>query len=186
MATQICKAIGVLTECELPISAFDLNGGLGGIQAGYNWQSDSLVFGVEIDGSLMGWADTVYNCDGSCTSSGTAEIDALASLRGRLGFAIADRSLLYVTGGLAYVDGDFDGMCSDACGSVKLNDFGGVIGGGFEHAIADNVSVRAEGLYYIFDGSHSLSSFDEFTTGDSVGVDDVLVGRISFNWLLGR
>jgi opacity protein-like surface antigen len=61
---------------------------VGGLHLGYNWQRGEIVLGVEGDASLNGGMDNY-----------------LASLRGRLGLA-RDDLLFYVTGGLAFRDGD--------------------------------------------------------------------------------
>ena len=60
---------------------------IGGVHAGYNWQSGARVFGVEGDVSFG---------DG---------VDYLASARARLGYA-RDNLLLYVTGGVAFAGFD--------------------------------------------------------------------------------
>jgi len=172
------------SECEFSMGDLDMSGFLGGAQAGYNWQMDSLVLGIEGDISFPAWSDTQGNCDGDCTSNGTANIDALASIRARLGVAFMERGLLYATGGLAYADGEFTGYCAEACGSQNLNAWGGVFGGGLEYAVVDNVSLRAEGLYYMFDDKNSIEDFEESSTGDSTGIDDAFVIRIGMNWLI--
>lgn len=175
------------SECEFPMSALDLNGGLGGAQAGYNFQMDSLLLGVEGDISFPAWSGTLQNCEvngGSCTSGGFANIDALVSIRARLGVVFNERGLLYATGGLAYADGDFEGQCEDFCGDVSLKTWGGVVGGGAEYAVGDNVSIRAEGLYYFFDDNNDISDFDEASAGDSTGIDDAFVARVGINWLI--
>lgn len=175
------------SECEFPMSALDLNGGIGGLQVGYNWQMDSIIFGVEGDVSFPAWSGTLQNCEvngGSCTSAGFANIDVLASIRGRLGFATSERSMLYATGGVAFVDGDFEGQCEDFCGRVGLSAVGGVVGGGFEYSPVDNISIRGEGLYYIFDDKKSIEDFDKSSPGDSTGIKDAFVIRVGLNWLI--
>src|SRR5690349_19318042 len=57
------------------------NGFVGGVQLGYNWQAQRIVYGVEGDFSL----------------SGAHSIDWLASLRGRVGYLIQPRILVYGT-----------------------------------------------------------------------------------------
>ena len=77
---------------------FDVSGILGGMTAGYNWQFDSVVLGLEAD--LSG---TNIGGNANCPTAGnTCEDDAQwqATFRPRLGYAI-DRFLPYVTGGLA-------------------------------------------------------------------------------------
>src|SRR5207244_12041153 len=74
-----------------------------GFQAGYNWQVSQLVLGIEADATLTPWSKTVGSTSGDTNLSRSME--ALASVRGRLGVAI-DRTLIYATGGVAYGQGN--------------------------------------------------------------------------------
>ncbi|MCT7375913.1 outer membrane protein [Chelativorans salis] len=81
----------------------DGKGFLGGVFAGYNWQSGSFVYGVEGDLSV---GKRNENIDGGKEKWG---IDT-ATLRPRLGYAITDKILLYGTAGgavkpMSYYDG---------------------------------------------------------------------------------
>jgi outer membrane immunogenic protein len=164
------------SECEFNFGDYDLNGAVGGVHAGYNWQMDSIVFGIEADVSFPDWNDTVNNCgnSGGCTSNATLDVDLLASLRGRLGFAF-DRTMIYATGGVAYEDSEWEQRNSDP-DDYDLSGFGGVVGAGIEHAVFDNVSVRVEGLYYFFDEDEDIDK-GEFTDGDNVEISDAWVIR---------
>jgi outer membrane immunogenic protein len=177
------------SECEVDFDDFDLDGGLGGLHAGFNFDMQSWLLGIEADVSFPAWHGTAHNCGGTCTSSAFAGVDALASLRARLGFTF-DRSLIYVTGGVAGIWGDIEGNCSGFCGKTELDDVGGVVGAGFEHAVGDNVSIRAEGLWYFFNGEESLDDWDEANgfedndEHDEAGFDDAFVGRVGIQWLI--
>jgi hypothetical protein len=83
-----------------PDGDIDLNGfaGLAGVQAGYNWQSGNAVYGVEADWAWTGFDEEWLHYDGDDYVK--AQMDWLATLRGRLGLA-AGNALGYVTGGLA-------------------------------------------------------------------------------------
>lgn len=88
-------------------SAFNLmpNGYQGGVQAGYNWQAASWVFGVEADFQGASSRDN-RNCLLTCTALyGTIIYDQktpfLGTLRGRLGYSVGS-TLLYGTVGFAY------------------------------------------------------------------------------------
>ena len=72
-------------------------GVIGGLQAGYNWQSGSLVFGVELDGSLSsirGSTTTPPTCvPGFCPAPAyvwtrSVKVDSLFTLRPRIGLEI--------------------------------------------------------------------------------------------------
>jgi outer membrane immunogenic protein len=76
-----------------------------------------------------------------------AEIDRLASIRVRGGYAW-DRSLLYVTGGWGWARYKTDLQVACFVDSQKANFSGWALGAGYELAIANNWSVKAEYLYY--------------------------------------
>lgn len=106
---------------------------IGGGHLGYNWQGPSnLVVGIEGD---VDFAD---------------DIDYLATIRGRLGYAFGP-TLAYATGGAAFIsDGDND-------------ETGWVAGAGLEHKIRENVSIGVEGLYYSFDEDNNNDDADFWT-----------------------
>lgn len=64
------------------------DGFIGGVQLGYNWQANAIVYGVEGDISL----------------AAVDSIDWLASARGRLGYLIQPSLLLYGTAGVGGSD----------------------------------------------------------------------------------
>jgi outer membrane immunogenic protein len=117
------------------------DGGLVGGTLGYNWQAGNTVFGLETD---LDWT----NIRGTGTSAVLPAFAVetknsyLGTVRGRVGYAW-DRTLLYVTGGLAY--GDVRN--SAAFGSASETKAGYTLGGGLEYAIAGPWTVKAEYLY---------------------------------------
>lgn len=168
---------------------------LGGL-AGINFQHDRWVFGVEAD---IAWfhskeherVDT--NLDGAEGLDLTSEIDLLGSLRARLGFA-ADRTLFYVSGGLAFADakhtwdddslGGPGGVLDLPPESLDL-DFGWVVGAGIEHAWTDNWLVRLEGLYFDLGSEDGEVSFadGQVTEIDTFEVDqEIWVARIALSY----
>jgi outer membrane immunogenic protein len=171
----------------------ELNGILGGVHIGYNLvQFNNIVLGVEADVSFMDWSDSVI-ADNIITEriqseSINGEVDLLASLRARLGFATST-ALLYLTGGAAYAKAEY-GLKRDAgdppfSESVDLDDFGVVVGGGIEIAVSERVNLRAEGLYYNFDeeifepfGDCDGDECGRSLDGDFIEFDDVVVGRV--------
>ena len=85
-----------------------LQGAIGGLQAGYNWQiNQRWVTGLETDfqGSSQR-ASRVFNFPFSDTEglSGTfsSRIHWFGTVRGRIGYLIDPMTLVYATGGLAY------------------------------------------------------------------------------------
>ena len=125
------------------------SGLVGGMHGGYNWQMNSFVFGLEGDLSATGWEGNVY-FPGTDSRFVTSKVNLLGSLRARLGITF-DRTLLYVTGGLAYTKAKFLGVSPD--GTLTIGEhkkWGSVLGGGVEWKQTPNFSWRAEGLYYRF------------------------------------
>ncbi len=139
--------------------SMDPNGIMGGIQAGYNFQFDSIVLGLEGDVSLGDVDDTIYPSVLTSADRMEAQMDWMATIRGRLGWAM-DRTLFYVTGGMAFTDLE---LKMDIAGGVTSDKdtnsyFGWTVGGGVEHAFTDNISLKAEYLYTDF-GKEKYSFF---------------------------
>jgi len=161
-----------------------------GALAGINFQHDSWVFGIEAD---IAWFDSKEHehLDGGEGLDLTSEIDILGSLRARAGYA-ADRTLFYVTGGLAFADaehtwddGSFFVDPFDLRPEKVDLDFGWVIGAGVEHAWTDNWLVRIEGLYFDLGSEDGETSFSngQFTETDTFDVDqEIWVGRIAVSY----
>lgn len=129
----------------------DIDGFVGGAHLGYNFQADSLVFGLEGDieyADLSGDTDVFFDADDE-EPIGEAEqnIDWLGSLRLRLGYAM-DRALIYATGGLA-VGGVDVKVSIDQAGNESESEtaWGWTVGGGLEYAFTDDLSARIEYRY---------------------------------------
>jgi outer membrane immunogenic protein len=94
-----------------PSRAFDISGGLGGVQIGYNWQfAPTALVGLEadFDGSrIRGGGTSTFNWGGFGPAS-PAVFDAsqnvkwFGTVRARLGWLPTSNFLLYATAGLAY------------------------------------------------------------------------------------
>ncbi len=156
---------------------------VGGVQAGYNWQSGSVVYGVETDfgsfslsNSRQGGGVYVANSflipppvmAGKSFTVGTSlSTDWLFTARGRLGWAVSDW-LVYVTGGLAVTDmkaslsfsdtvasGGFSGAAG--FGSSSSTKLGYTVGAGGQYALNQRWSLKAEYLFVDF-GSINTSA----------------------------
>ena len=172
----------------------NVNGGLVGLQAGYNWQSGPWVYGLEGDIQITGakdsdaWtapgapapppppppnnplADFLPGPPGGGPMSFTHEwkFPWFGTLRGRLGFLPAERWLLYVTGGLAFGEAEYN-MTFSQPGAVRLlNPYflsdsvtrvGWTVGAGVETAFANNWSAKLEYLYVDL-GTRSIDTVD--------------------------
>jgi outer membrane immunogenic protein len=131
---------------------------LAGAQAGCNWQgTPNWVFGVEGD---ISWLDLKRSHNFTFTSSGedtagsqTTKLRWLTTVRARLGYAW-DRSLLYVTGGLAggdvksSVSAVFLGGPGVYAGSTSDTRWGWTIGAGYEYAFSRAISAKFEYLHF--------------------------------------
>jgi outer membrane immunogenic protein len=133
------------------IGRADVNGVIGGGQAGYNWQRGTWLFGLEADfqgSDERGRGDvcTVAGCPlGSAIFTANTKLDWFGTARGRVGFLPAERVLLYATGGLAYGHFAADApLLPLSWGSTRA---GWTVGAGVEAAIDRNWSVKLEYLY---------------------------------------
>ena len=138
-----------------------LDGGLLGVQIGYNHQIGSLVLGVEAD---IAFSDINENLrDGNFITEKT-ELERLGTVRARLGYAVGSW-LPYVTGGYAWADTTFTQTCpfgavGNHCGraggytrSDEDTADGWTIGGGVKYAINDHFIIGAEYLHMELDGA---------------------------------
>jgi outer membrane immunogenic protein len=131
------------------------SGVMGGIQAGYNWQSGPLVFGVEGDLQLNGADDTFAPWKFSNPWFGT--------VRGRVGYAV-NNILFYGTGGLAFGElrGETFGL------SESHTTAGWTAGVGAEFGLAQNWTAKIEYLYV--DLSDSRFSITGVSNGYQFGL----------------
>jgi outer membrane immunogenic protein len=161
---QVAAQIAGLTP-----SNTNLGGVLGGVQAGYNWQFNRLVLGVETDFSgadIKGSASSNVNFPvvgfppaAVATALTTSErLNSFGTLRGRAGFTVFDQVLLYVTGGFAFgqanssiavaqTENTTDTFTPSAANASRTLT-GWTVGGGGEWAFGGNWSVKAEYLYF--------------------------------------
>ena len=120
--------------------SFDVDGWLLGVTAGYNWQMNQLVFGVEGDINL-----TDISGRGACGGGTICSVSNnwLGTARGRIGWA-AGQFMPYVTGGLAF--GDIEAR-RVGFGRVESTEVGYALGAGVEAALWGPVSAKIEYLY---------------------------------------
>lgn len=143
----------------------DFNGVFGGGQIGYNFQTNSIVFGIEADAfasDITGkgksyWSYYFSHSDkGGTKTKYNINVKALGTIRGRVGVA-QDRFLIYGTAGAAWGKVDIDahsynwnkkGPNTWFKGSESQCDWGWVVGGGVEWAFTDRLSLKAEYQYF--------------------------------------
>ena len=132
----------------------------GGAQAGYNWQMNRWVLGVEGDINYNGINDgvtvarpMVAPLAGTMLHSESDKLQWFGTVRGRAGVTATPNLLLYATGGLAF--GQVKSASAVAftitpdtyAGSLDQTRFGWTVGGGGEWMFAQNWSFKAEYLY---------------------------------------
>jgi outer membrane immunogenic protein len=129
-------------------STFDVSGVAGGGTLGYNWQSNTWIFGLETDisgSSASGTTSTVptFGCGQVCFT----DLNWFGTVRGRVGPSLGNW-FPYVTGGFAY-GGLHAGLNAPPVDAVTHTETGWTAGGGLEYALAPkNWSVKLEYLYF--------------------------------------
>ena len=158
-----------------------------GLQAGYNHQfKNNIVVGIEADiaKSEISGSQIAFAQEGSTGPYGDnlnrlrqyeavqkTDIGWLATLRGRFGYALNDRLMIYATGGAAFMRQtdertqyvgakSYPGLFSPVNMTVAsfteraaLTRTGYVLGGGAEFALGDGWSVKGEYLLAHFDAA---------------------------------
>jgi outer membrane immunogenic protein len=150
------------------------NGLTAGIQAGYNWQIEQTVLGIEADWQYLDSKVNTANAaiavpafiGGNFSGSTSLSTDWYATFRGRVGYAFGP-ALLYATGGVALAETK---LSANATGSIATGAFlpiplgplgsmsasdsavlvGYVVGGGLEYALGAGWSVKGEYLHMGF------------------------------------
>jgi outer membrane immunogenic protein len=161
------------TGCPYPMSAaLRQAGGFVGGQVGANYQVGLFVFGVEADIHVSHINDSTGAlplpcCIGIGTFPGdtltrSANLDWFGTVRGRLGLAIWDRTLIYGTGGLMYGEEVVNFLSTTPTPITYQMQSSGthsgwVAGGGIEYAFTDRLSAKVEGLYYNL-GSETIAA----------------------------
>jgi outer membrane immunogenic protein len=150
------------------------DGLLVGGQAGCNMQSGLLVVGLEGDFDYF-HSHTWFSNNSNTLSDGVTPFtigqslttNYLATIRPRLGIA-SDRNLAYVTAGVAftrvsYLESYSDGAAPSGSGSAAASKslVGWVAGAGWEYAIADHWTFRAEYLYASFPTVNALGAITD-------------------------
>jgi outer membrane immunogenic protein len=145
----------------------DQDGFLGGIQAGYNLQFGTFVAGVEADVSWTNQeGEARYSAPDQVLFAGAmthtdvkSQTEWLATLRARAGVTF-DRALFFVSGGAAAgkVSNSFSisiptapapfGPYFSPRWQQSDTEWGWALGAGVEYALTNNISLKAEYLYY--------------------------------------
>jgi outer membrane immunogenic protein len=189
--------------CDI-IPGSDLNGTgvLGGLQAGYNWQSGIWVFGVEGDGQATSLrnSSSISNpafplngggFDAPATFTTSVKLDWLATARARLGVT-SGAALFYVTGGAAFggvrTATNLFGAPNGYPSTTDSTRTGWTAGGGVEWGFAPQWSAKVEGLYYDLGSVTSLGVSVPLITAFQEGAHYEIngwVARVGVNYRFG-
>ena len=147
---------------------------LGGGQAGCNFQTGTVVVGLEGDFDYF-HSKPQFSNDTNTLSDGTTPFtvtqslttEYLATVRPRLGIA-ADRNLAYITGGAAFTRASYsesyvDGAAPAGAGLATISKslVGWAAGAGWEYALAEHWTFRAEYLFARFATSNGLGAITD-------------------------
>jgi opacity protein-like surface antigen len=141
-----------------------LQGAIGGGQAGFNWQAGAAVLGVEADFQASGLKGSLTTpclpglCGAPLTATYSQKVPWFGTARARIGYA-ANGWLLYATGGYAYarLETDASAVAGPATATFTLRETrnGWTAGTGIEVEFAPRWSARLEYLYFDFGNTSS-------------------------------
>jgi len=172
-------SVTVVSASEKPRGYF------AGGQVGYNWQfNNNWVFGVEGDWSGAR-IDTVGLDPAVAIPNNTHyEISSFATVRARLGYVPANRTLWYVTGGWSQAEVRFAQAFPFSAGNDSKTQSGWVIGAGVEHALTNNWSLKLEYLH--LDLGHDDFAFAATFPGFPFRVHpEIDIVRVGVNYKFG-
>ena len=170
----------------IPGIDFRPQGGVFGGQAGFRWQWNQFVFGVEGTWDWTDLRDTI-----TFTGGGEAEkfkVKSLYTATGQAGWAW-DRWLAYVKGGWAGASTNFDFVFtgSPTIASQPQNANGWTIGGGIDYAIWQNVILGVEYDHFDLKYDPFIAAFNTggaplVVTNTSRLTIDQVVARLSYKF----
>ncbi len=164
-------------------------GGLGGGQLGYNWQTGSvfgpLVFGVEADIQGAGLRDDGTDVANASPPGGRIlykqQLDWFGTVRGRVGIANGP-VLSYVTGGYAY--GSVNTTVTEGSAAFSTGNrlqSGWTVGSGVEASLGGNWTGKIEYLYLNL-GNRSDTLFATQTLNTEIREN---IFRVGLNYRIG-
>lgn len=129
-------------------------GWLAGGEVGCNFTAGALVFGIEGDLAWANFRDAKSHATPDPDEwTDTTTYHAIATVTGRVGFAF-NRTMIYAEAGFALARVTLDDTGINPSGPYQYattqNRRGYVVGGGIEHALNDNWSIKFEYNYMNF------------------------------------
>ena len=160
---------------ELKFSGVDINGVggegvLGGAMAGYNYQMNNIVLGLQGE---VGYDDlkTKIKAGGGSLN---AQQGLVAAASVRAGLLVTPETLAYIIGGYSY--SEYKTHISGGLGSFNETYDGFHIGGGLEAMISPNATVRVEYRYTEYGG-------EDWGTGGAIDVaPSTHTGTVGVAW----
>ena len=185
VAYSLGRANSTLSDPEPATLGNSFSSLYGGLQAGYNYVLPSrLLLGIEADVTFPNFFENgaIFTAGTIQGTTVTDQIDYIATLRGRFGYAF-DHWLIYGTGGLAWSQarfGETPGIASNE-DKILLTRTGWALGLGAELAIAPNWTARIE---YLYDRFGTVAGV--FPSGTSYqSVFDIQTLRLGLSYKLG-
>ena len=132
------------------------DGFLGGAFAGYNWQQENFVYGIE--------GDIGYNGESGTENGFKSKSGLEGSLRARLGYSVSPDILLYGTAGGAGKNQKIIDEVADTSQSKGM--FGWTAGAGADIKFTENVFGRVEYRYTDF-GSATFDNIGKVKSTDN-------------------
>ena len=171
-----------------------MNGFIGGVQWGYNWQFANWVFGTESDIQASGQRGSTAYCDvNGCPANmlvAEHKLPWFGTSRARIGYLPSQYLLLYATGGLAYgqVKSDYTlytGGVGAATASFKDVRAGYTVGAGIEGAFGGGWTAKLEYLWVDLGKSTATTTVGGVLASsvDSKVTDNIV--RVGLNYKLG-
>lgn len=170
-----------------PAASYNYNSSvIGGYTSGYNYQfAPNWVIGYEGETGYLGVKGSAAYA-GRATTIASIRTDGLYSVwAARFGYAF-DRSLIYVKGGAALTKFDTGAADPTVGAHIDTRDsryrWGYALGGGWEYALDNKWSVKAEYLYLGFDKMTTTGNFNGnagtqiWTTTNLPGIHTAKVG----------
>ena len=166
-----------VTTTQAINGSHDADGGLGGLQAGCNYQTGHFVFGIQGD---YGWTDaTGSSLDQNITLFQVydrSHISGVGSVTGRVGYAM-DRFLGYVRGGAAWERDSYDTYF----GPLTTQP-GALISTGTDTRSGWTVGIGGEYAFWVL-GNQSLTGFVEYDYYDfgtkTIGLTTIRTGGLT-------
>ncbi len=150
-------------------------GAVGGLYVGNNWNFNSLVLGLELDGNISGLSKSVSEIGGvSVLGTVRARMPYEIGLVGKVGFTV-DKALLYVLGGASV--SNYSVRYETAILTDTLSDtlVGWTVGAGVAYKFSPNWSGRVEYRYSDY-GTKNQAPIANFDVSNGVTTQRVMVG----------